>query len=854
MEACADLDERLAPACVKVEVRDGALFVGGRRVAELSRVRRAFVEPGVNVSRLVVELDGGAQLEVAYFTRARDEEFRRLAEAISGGARQAAPVAQEGRRRAGREASSTLLWLYRFARPYRKRLVLGTSLALAATALNLVPPYLLKVLIDGVLESPSHPRGLFIELIATLLGAYAALSLVSAVQNYVLNSTGAMIINYIRRELYRHVIGRVDAIFIDRMTPSRILSRLTNDAGNTNWLLVWGLPTVLTNFLTIVGIGVILFTMDARLAAYLLAPVPVMVYMIYSYRRRAHRLYHRNWRNSADVTALINDTVPNYVVIRSFGREGEAESRLSAGLSRLLRSSVDITRMNQSYWPLLGFLLSLSTVIIWWVGGGEVLAGTVKLGVLVAFVAYATQFYAPINNLGNVLPFVQQSLTSADRLRELFEAPAAGAGGRARPDTRGDIEFDHVTFGYDPLVPVLRDVTIRIRGGTRVAIVGRSGSGKSTLVKLLLGLYEPQRGSVRIGGVDLRDADRAYVMSRVAYVPQDVTLFHDTIGNNIAFGAGRPVGPREIVEAARAAMIHGEIVQLPLAYDSMAGERGAYLSGGQRQRVGIARALIRDPDIVILDEATSNLDVESQALVYQAIANLTRGRTTIMITHNPVEIMGADEVVVMEDGRVVEAGPPRELMESRGRLHELLSSYGYEEYVEPPRPKPVEEAPIVEDATGVSVRPSSRPSLVDATIGGATYRGLRPKRLFPITHPEVVGLYDARGREVAIILDINKLDEASREALEGALRRSMVAYRVVRIRDLRATGDGLLWEVVATDGSGTFEATALAQSRSDVVVLDGRIVVVDSRTGALYEVRPDSLDGRSLRLLREAVG
>ncbi|ADL19111.1 ABC transporter, ATP binding protein [Acidilobus saccharovorans 345-15] len=853
MRACADLGPDLTPACINVELTDEALLADGRVIARLSDVRRAFVEPGVNVSRLVLELNDGRQVEALYFTRPREEDFRRMAEAINRRLRAEGEQAGRGGSRRERRAS-TIRWLYTFARPYRRRLIIGTSLALVATALNLVPPYLLKVLIDSVLESPTHPRGLFTELIATLLGSYVALTIVSAVQNYVLNSTGSMIINHIRHELYRHVVNNVEASFIDRVTPSRILSRLTTDAGNTNWLMVWGLPTVLTNVLTVIGIGVILFTMDARLAIYLVIPVPLVAYMIYSYRRKSHRLYHRNWRNSADVTSLINDTVPNYVVIRSFGKEEAVSSRLESGLRRLLRSSIDITIMNQTYWPLLGFLLSLATVVIWWVGGTEVISGAVKLGVLVAFVAYASQFYAPINNLGNVLPFVQQSLTSADRLRELLEAPASGQGGSERPNMRGDVEFKDVTFGYDPLVPVVKGVNIRVRGGSRVAVVGRSGSGKSTLVKLLLGLYRPQEGSITVDGVDVSRIDRRYFMSRVAYVPQDVTLFYDTIGNNIAFGAERPVGPREIIEAARAAMIHGEIAQFPLAYDTIAGERGTYLSGGQRQRVGIARALIKDPDLVILDEATSNLDVESETLVYQAITNLTRGRTTIMITHNPVEIMGAEQVVVMEDGRVVEVGTPRELMESHGKLYELMSSYGYSEYVPPPPPRPAREAPIVEDPSAVKVMPSGRGSLVDVSIDGVTHRGLRPKLLFPITHPEVVGLYDGEGNEVAIILDMNRLDEASRRALADAIRRGLVKYRVSRIKDIVATGDGLSWRVIAVDGSRSFEASVLSQSRGDVLLLNNRIAVIDSRSGVIYEVYPDQLDGRSLKLLRETVG
>jgi len=320
---------------------------------------------------------------------------------------------------------------------------------------------------------------------------------------------------------------RLSASFIDRISTGRILSRLTTDAGNTQWLMVWGLPTLIVNLLTLIGIGVILFTMDVRLALFVLLPTPVIAYMVYRYRKKSHRIYHRNWRRSADVTSALSDTIPNYMVIKSFAKEDYESDRLDELLNRLYESQVKVTKMNISYWPFLGLLTSLSTVMMWWFGGEQVIAGTIQLGTLTAFVSYMAQFYGPINNLSNIIPFIQQAITSGDRLREIMEAEpdVKEPEHPKKPDLKGDILFSNVWFSYDKYTPVLKNINLRIKVGEKVAVVGKSGSGKTTLSKLLLRMYDVDSGEIKINGVNIKDIDLQYLRERVAYVPQEVALF-----------------------------------------------------------------------------------------------------------------------------------------------------------------------------------------------------------------------------------------------------------------------------------------------------------------------------------------
>ncbi|WP_126450446.1 DUF1854 domain-containing protein [Sulfodiicoccus acidiphilus] len=837
-----DLSHDLSFRPEKVEVSEGLLVV--RRGDEvvlrvpLKDVESVRVEEGLGVDKLVLTV-GGREVEACYFTPAKREEFRRLARVVETG------MTPEDRGLETKSSkASTLSWLLKFMAPYRRRLLLGVLVSVLLTGLNLVPPYLLKVLIDSVLLG-NHDRSLFVDLTAILAGSYGAYAAASAAQSYLLNTTGQRVVNDFRAKLFEHVINHSSS-FIDRMSSGRIISRLTTDVGNTQWLMVWGLPTLTVNVLTLVGIGVILFTMDVYLALFVVVPTPVVIYLLLRYRGKSHKLYHRNWRRNSDVISTFSDTIPNYAMVKSFARENYEVDRFGKLVDRLYDAQKDVTRMNVSYWPLIGLITSLSTVAIWWVGGNQVIAGRIQLGVITAFIAYLSLFYGPINNLSNVIPFVQQAVTSGERIREVLESKPDVLPPKdpKRPNMRGDVKFEGVWFGYDPLVPVLRGIELTVRAGEKVAVVGKSGSGKSTLSKLLLRFYDPTEGRITVDGVDLRDVDLQYLRSRVGYVPQESVLFDSTVAYNIAYGSLRPVTSLEIVAAAVAARVHDEVMKLPLAYDTNMGERGNFLSGGQKQRISIARALLKDPDIVIFDEATSNLDVENEREIYAAIMGLSRGRTTIFVTHNVNEVMSSDRVVVMRDGVIVEQGSPSELVGREGELKKLFGDQAWEV-------RKLEERDMVGEVRKLLVpqeakfTQGNRPSRVDLTLGGVTYRYLTPRLAFPVTDPGFLVLYDSEGKMVGLMEDYRT--HPQREILERAVSLNDMVVRVRGVRKIELTGEELKWTVVTEKGE---ELTVSTKGRRNVMEVDGRVVLVDVNE-RVFDVELRKLDQRSKKLVSQ---
>ena len=860
-ETEADLDENLKYGRIKICLTDDGRIAIGEKTYDLNQVEAVMVEDGIGIGKLILRYRDGREVEAAYFTKSKLAEMSRFANLVNlrrgGGGFRYVP----GEVRQGRKAVNTLIWLFRFMRPYWRRLAIGVALSIAIAMLNLVPPYLLKILIDQVFLSKTHPYSLFIKLTLILISSYAAVTGLSIAQNYILNTTGQRVVNDLRYRVFERVM-ELSSSFVDRVSTGRILSRLTNDAGNTQWLMVWGLPTLIVNLLTLIGIGVILFSMDARLALYILAPIPLIIYMVIRYRRRAHRLYHRNWRRSAEVTSALSDTIPNFNVVKSFAREYFEVNRLGDMLNRLYEAQVDVTKMNVGYWPIIGFLTALSTVAIWWIGGNQVIAGTIELGTLTAFVSYMAQFYGPINNLSNIIPFIQQAITSGDRLREIIEAEpdVKNPPNPKKPSLRGDIVFKDVWFSYDKYTPVLRDVNITIRAGEKVAIVGRSGSGKTTIAKLILRMYDVDSGSVTINGVDVREVDLNYLRSRIAYVPQEVALFDNTVAYNVAYGRNGPVEPWEIIAACKAARIHGEIMSMPLAYDTNLGERGTYLSGGQRQRISIARAIIKQPDIVILDEATSNLDVANEAEVFKAILNLARGRTTIIVTHNLPEVLASDKVIVMENGRVVEVGAPQELVARRGAFYNL-----FREQLEFLNPEAAsirtnierDERPLtlydyvkdlMVDPSKVRISPGSRRSLVNVAVDGRVLRDLRPKQPFPVSHPEYVIFYDREGSEKLMLTDYRMLDEGSRRVLEEALSLNSLKPKILKIKSIEIKGDEVVFDIVTDRGP----IKAVVRGRRNIFMQDSKLYLVDIGDN-VYEADLKQLDKASLKAIAETI-
>jgi ATP-binding cassette, subfamily C, bacterial len=800
---------------------------------------------------------------VAFFTKRRIERFRGLAnlinEHMAGG--EAADIPGLDDAPGTRDRTSTLAWLLRYMQPYKRKLLLGILFSILLAGFNLVPPYLLSVLIDSVLLVHPAPHGLFIDLTLILLGSFGAITVLTVLQGYFLNTLGQKVVNDLRGKVYEDAMN-LPSSFIERMTTGRILSRLTTDAGNTQWLMVWGVPTLTVNVLTLLGIGIILFLLDAHLAIFVLIPVPFIIYALIKYRTGSFMVYHRNWRRSADVTAMIADTVPAYQVVKSFVREGREGKRLEDSLDRLYNAQVDAVKMNLFYWPALGFVTSLATIAIWWIGGNQVLVGGVQLGIVTAFVAYLALFYGPINNLSNIIPFIQQGITSGDRLREITdsEPEVQNKPGAVRPeDLGGEIVFDKVWFGYEPFNPVIRDFNLTIPRGQRVAIVGRSGSGKTSVSKLLMRFYDVSSGSIRMGGIDIREIELNHLRSKVAYVPQEVILFDNTVAHNVAYGvpdlkeAG--VGPLDVLRACKAAGIHKEIMPLQLAYDTNLGEKGSTLSGGQRQRISLARALIKKPDVFILDEATSDLDVLSEREIYRRILKLAEGKTTILVTHNMYEAMSVDNVVVMNKSRMIEQGNPKDLLAGGGQFTSMFKEFNGEnpfqfevDFSKTDLGDISVKLPPV-DITKLQVTQGSRASEVNVTAGETNWSNVTPKSPFPLSDPQVIILQDRGGDEVMTIPDSTKLETGSRTVLERAARVNSFILKVLEIKKVVVRGDELDWHV-GTEGGKTVVVNT--RGRRNVVAMDHKVILIDPHDN-ISEIDLTEVDKRTLKLLNRTI-
>lgn len=838
-------------------LRDGSLI----DVIKLDEIKKASVEEGIGIARLVVETTGGSVKDFAFFTKKKLKQFRALTNVINNHmVGSAPPIVDEDEKPGKYNRSSTLRWLLDFMRPYRKKLALGILFSVLLAGFNLIPPYLLQILIDSVLIANKPSQGLFVSLTLVLLASFGIITVLTILQSYFLNTLGQRVVNNLRGSVYEHAIS-LPTSFIERMTTGRILSRLTTDVGNTQWLMVWGLPTLTVNILTLIGIGVILFFLDAGLAIFVLVPVPFIIYALIRYRKGSFMVYHRNWRRSADVTAMITDTVPAYQVVKSFVREDREATRLDENLDKLYSAQVDAVKMNLYYWPALGFLTSLATIAIWWVGGNQVLVGKIQLGIVTAFVAYLALFYTPINNLSNIVPFIQQGITSGDRLREIIDAKPEV---QSKPDAvkpkdlGGEILFDSVWFGYEPYNHVIKDFTLKIPRGERIAIVGRSGSGKTSISRLLMRFYDVDRGAITIDGIDIRDIDLDYLRSKIAYVLQDVVLFDNTVSYNVVYGVSNPkqtqVGPLDVLHACKAAGIHKEIMTLQLAYDTNLGEKGSSLSGGQRQRLSLARAIIKKPDIFILDEATSDLDVQSEREIYRRMLKLADGKTTILVTHNMYEALSVNNVIVMGNGKIVEQGKPEKLLSDGAQFASMFKEFNGE------IPFKIEEDLLKTDLGDVSVKlptvelaqirvtQSRRISEVDLTIGGKSWPNLTPRQPFPLMSPQIIILENPAGEEVLTIPDADGLEEGSRDTLKKAARANSFILKVNGIRKVVVRGDELDWHLTTNEGP----VVVNTKGRRNVVVMEDKVILIDPLDN-ISEIDLTKVDEKSLKVLNKTV-
>lgn len=574
--------------------------------------------------------------------------------------------------------------------PYKWLAVGNGVMSILGVALSFVPALAFSYLVDQVLHvqdvgadgqkvfSPGETQTAYRSL-TMVVGVIIAGSLLGAIANITRGRwaafLGAGVLHDIRAQVYQQ-LQRLSLAYYDKREVGAVMSRVQNDVGMLQNFLLDGAENIIISTLTIIGVVVLMFSRSWMLALVVLVPVPFVVFGTTTYWRGLMKLWRRVWHQNSSLGARLADSLNGVRVVRAFAQEDREIQRFETKSGELRDATMRVERKAAVFYPVLGFVMGLGGPLTWYVGGRQVIDGTLTYGGLALFTVLLTRLYEPIQQLTRLVNFLTRAMTAAERVFEILDTtPEIQERPNAvpMPKVEGRVEFKNVTFGYDKYRPILHDVNLEVNPGEMIGLVGHSGAGKSTLINLLMRFYDVDGGAILFDGVDLRNIKRDDLRKQIGVVLQEPYLFHGSIWRNIAYGNPQAT-PGEIMAAAKAAYAHDFILSFPDGYDTVVGERGTRLSGGERQRISIARAILHDPRILILDEATASVDTETEQQIQQALANLIKGRTTFAIAHRLSTLRNADRLVVLEAGKIVEQGTHDELMQRRGVFSRLVNA------------------------------------------------------------------------------------------------------------------------------------------------------------------------------------
>ena len=567
--------------------------------------------------------------------------------------------------------------LLRFAKKYTWQLVVTMASMLILVGAQLLIPWIIQRLIALVTEQQLSTETMNIVKQLTLFAliAFLARGVVQFLRSYMAHIAGWGVVSDARKFVYEH-IQKLSLHFYEDKQTGQLMSRVVNDTDLFERMIAHAIPDVLINIITFVGITVVLATINWRLTLYSMAPIPLIILALVAFSKFVRPAFRHRQQQVGELNAVLNDSIAGIREIKAFNRESEQLERVEVGIENYRVSLLNALRLMAIFQPFINLSTSLGQLIVIFFGGRMALQGILSVANLVAFFLYLEMFYQPIRALGMSWEHIQESMAGFDRVEELLsEEPDVTnpQNPKLLPENlQGHLTFENVSFSYDDGENVLENINLDIPASKVVALVGPTGVGKSTLVSLIPRFYDVDTGSIKLDKIDIRELNVDDLRRNISIVLQDVFLFHGTVKENILFGNPQAID-EDIIEAAKIANAHEFIASLPEGYNTIIGERGVKLSGGQRQRISIARAVLKNTPILILDEATSSVDTETELLIQQALERLMKGRTTIIIAHRLSTIRNADKIVVLKGKEIVEQGKHTELIENDGLYKRLYT-------------------------------------------------------------------------------------------------------------------------------------------------------------------------------------